>query len=349
MDRFFRTYQWLLPYAAIAASTILVAIITNQIVAGQLAPLTVPKLPTIESSAGDAPSPSDQAGGPGPGEWSEQLGSRCLFGCADQQQDEPKECPDGCADDESCEDGVCVPDEPEQAESSSDVPVESDLGVKLVGCMVADNPQYSLAMVQNADSQETYIVGPGDYLPEDAKVTRIKRDRIYIERNGQLEYIRLDKTIGGAPSPTSVNTRGMTGGSGADIGKTRSPGETSGGDSSESARSDGAQSSEDRKVLDRKSLKAEFENPREIARDARFVSNFEDGERRGVKLVGVSPSGLYSKLGFETGDVLQSVDGERMASKKEARAFVRKLGKNDKVDVVLERDGSRIERQFVIE
>ncbi len=348
MDRFFRKYQWVFPYVGITVATALLAVLVNQVIASQLAPLTVPKLPNYSSSNGDRSDQTDRASGPQPDQWADRLSSRCLFGCPDTQN-KPKKCPGGCDEGEKCEDGVCVPTEPKQKASESNVPVESDLDVKLVGCMVADNPEYSLAMVQNGDSQQTYIVGPGDYLPEDSKVIRIKRDRIYIKRNGQTEYIRLNKTIGGAPSPTSVNTRS---GSSNNLerlqlngdGPSANAGGGSGGETTTVR-----QASQNRVVVKRDSLEKQLDNPEEIAQDARFISNFQNGERQGVKMVGVVPSGLFGELGFETGDVLRSVDGQKLTSKRQARTLLEKLEQKDKVDVVVERDGSKVNRQFVVE
>ncbi len=344
MDRFFRKYQWMFPYIGIVVATALLAVIVNQVIASQLAPLTVPKLPNYSSSNGESADQNDRASGPQPDQWADRLSSRCLFGCP-KTQNEPKKCPGGCDDGEKCEDGVCVPTDPKKKTSKPNVPVESDLDVKLVGCMVADNPKYSLAMVQNGDSQQTYIVGPGDYLPEDSKVLRIKRDRIFINRNGQTEYIRLDKTIGGAPSPTSVNTRS---GSGSNLERLQlnndDPSANTGGET-KTAR----QASQNRVVVKRESLEKQLDNPEQIAREARFISNFQDGDRQGVKMVGVVPSGLFGDLGFETGDVLRSVDGQKLTSKRQARTLIEKLEQKDKVGVVVEQDGSKVNRQFVVE
>jgi len=347
MDTLFRKYQWVLRLAAIAASVTLAAVIVNHLAASYLAPLTVPKLPGYQAENGngnDGGDPTNAAANPGA--WADKLTDRCYFGCTDQS-DQPKRCPDGCDDGEKCQDGVCVPVEPEQTGPESDVPVESDLNVKLLGCMVADNSDYSLAMVQDGNSQQTYVVSPGDYLPEDSEVVEIKRDRIFIRRNGQLEFIRLEKTIGGDPSPTSVNTRSMSGSNPARMKLQAGSGRGNGGsaDSSNLVR----ETSGDKFVVSKKAVEKATDNPEEIAQDARVISNFQDGERQGVKLVGVAPSGLYSKLGFQTGDVLHSVDGEQLRSESDAREFIDQLQEGDNVEVVVERDGDEVERQFVVE
>ena len=344
MDTLFRKYQWVLRLAAIAAAVTLVAIIVNHVVASQLAPLTVPKLPGYKVAGGGA---DDGGGGDtsttDPTAWANQLTSRCYFGCADTEADK-RTCPDGCDEGEECKKGICVPTETKNG-PKSDVPVESDLNVKLLGCMVANNPDYSLAMIQSGDSQQTYVVSPGDFLPEDSEVVRIKRDRIFIRRDGQLEFIRLEKTIGGDPSPTSVSTRGLSNSPNLQVGGGGGGGIASAAGSSDLVR----ESSGDKVVLSKQALEEATKNPEDLAQDARVISNFQNGERNGLKLVGVAPSGIYAKLGFQTGDVLQSVDGQKLRSQSDAQTFIDRLREGDSFDVVVERDGEQVERRFAVQ
>ena len=210
--------------------------------------------------------------------------------------------------------------------------------------MVANNPDYSLAMIQSGDSQQTYVVSPGDFLPEDSKVVRIQRDRIFIRRDGQLEFIRLEKTIGGDPSPTSVSTRGLSNAPSLQVGG-GAGGAASAAGSSELVR----ESSGDKVVLSKQALEEATKNPEDLTQDARVISNFQNGERNGLKLVGVAPTGIYAKLGFQTGDVLHSVAGQKLRSQSDAQAFIDRLREGDSFEVVVERDGEQVERRFAVQ
>ena len=359
MDTLLRKYQWVGRLLMIAAVVSLLALIANHIIAAQLAPLTVPKLPgfkTTQQKGGESnTSPTSN-----PDRWDGALSSRCLFGCADQE-DKPKKCPGGCPDDKECKDGVCVPKKPVQ-QPESNVPVESDLNVKLMGCMVADNPDYSLAMIQDGKSQETYVVGPGDFLPGDARVERIERDRIYVRRNGRLEFIRLEKTIGGTPSPVSVNTGSLgntsprpslTGAMNKSKGsKDDKP--THGADFARENNDEGGggvvrKSSGNNYVLSGDQLERKLEDPKNVVDDIRIIPNFQKGKRQGLKVVGVSPNGLYSELGLESGDVIHSINGERLSKQSDAQRLVDGLRSSENFSVVVERDGQKVEKEYKIE
>lgn len=379
MESFLRKYQWAVRLGFIAAGVTLVAVIVNHVVAGQLATRTVPKLPGFQVESNQRPTPADTSG-PKASTWDDRLVSRCLFGCPDESSEEPT-CPDGCDEGESCQNGVCVPDEPQKPERDSDVPVESDLKVQVMGCMVADNPEYSLAMIQTPTSSQTFIVGVGDLIQGNAEIVRITRDRIFIRREGRLEYIQLDKSIGGDPSPVSIGGSGGPGpttpnsispkrnatgqpSSLADKMGRRGPNSEQGsgdqnqqkqrdnarGDDSGNAGSVVRESSGNNYVLEEDKLDKKLGNAEELVNEVRIIPNFdEQGERSGVKVVGVSPSGLYNKLGFETGDVLHSVNGRTVENQSDAKQLIDGMKGTDSFSVVIERDGEKIEKNYEIE
>lgn len=346
MDTLLRKYQWAGRLLVIGAAVSLLAVIANHIIASQLAPLTVPKLPGYQQKQ----KKGVERQRTNPDRWDQMLVSRCPFGCSGEEE-EPKTCPNGCPEGKECQDGVCVPTE-ESQKPTSDVPVESDLNVKLMGCMVADRSEYSLAMVQDGGSQQTYVVSKGDFLPGEAKVVRIERDRIFVQRNGQLEFIRLERTIGGDPSPVSINAlpnsvRGATNNVANPAARKNlaaAAAEKPSGGGSLVRESEG-----NKYVLSKEKVHEKLKNPKELAREARVVPNYKEGKRRGIKLVGVSPSGLYSELGFETGDVLHSVAGRDVNKQTDARRLIKGLKEKDTISVVVERDGKKMEKSFHLE
>jgi len=348
MDQYLRKYQWLMQFAILAIAASLAAIIVNRaLVSAQLARWTVPKLPTytVSSAGGEGGGASSI---PDASRWDDTLRSRCLFGCVEKEEPDPNKCPDGCDEGERCESGKCVPvEEEEQEPARPDVPVESDLNVKLEGCMVAANPKYSTAMVRNGETEETYVVGPGDYLPEDSKVVRIARDRIFIRRDGQLEFIRLEETIGGDPSPVSVSPPGNSG-SGSSSGAARRAAKAlrqSGQGSGGLVRDRSGEKFE----LSEEKVRNKLDDRRELAHGARTTANYEEGEKKGVKMVGVSPDSIYSKLGFQTGDVLHSVGGQKIDSGTDLQALIDQFRSRDSVSVTVERNGELQEREYHLE
>lgn len=372
MESFLREYRWVLNLGLIAVAAFLLATILNRVVASQIAPMTVPKTPSWTVSQPDKQA-SEAVNRADIKRWDDALSERCPFGCG-QQADEPKTCPGGCEEGEVCQEGVCVPTEPQQEQQvGSDVPVESDINVKLLGCMVADNSEYSLALMQDGESQQTFVVSVGDQLPGGARIVRITRDRVFLKRNGQTEYVRLDKTIGGDPSPVSIkpsrrsapspaaNSGGSAGGSarapepkarnlGAALRDLRNAADSENDGSGSTGNDQGnglaRQVDENRYELNRQKLEETLADPEKIARQGRMVDNYGRDGNRGVKMVGVSPGGLYSELGMQTGDVVTAINGEPVNNKRDARELLERLQGGGGVSVTIQRNGRTIERQY---
>jgi general secretion pathway protein C len=360
MESFLRQYRWALHLGVITVAAFLIASIVNRVVASQLAPFTVPKTPEWTSTQQPSSEPSNRVTTADIRDWDKAISDRCLFGCANAE-DEEKECPGGCDEGESCKDGVCVPDEPTSGQGQgSDVPTPSDLNITLLGSMVADNPQYSMALMQDGKSSQTFVVSVGDVLPSGATITRITRDRIFLRPEGSesLEFIRLDKTISGNPSPVSVRSKGRSTGPGP---ATREPRDLNAAlrDLRRAAKADSSEKEDEGNnplarrtdgnnyAVSRKKVSKALENPRNLVRQARMVPNYTSDGAQGLKMAGVSPNGFFDKLGFKTGDVLLEVNGKKLKSRSDASALIQEMrGNEDSVTVKVQRDGETVERNY---
>ncbi len=354
-----RQYDWVVRFVLVAVAVVLVAVIANRLIAWQLTPMTIPtprdfasqSQPSSQETSETTDSQSDAPS------WDDAIADRCLFGCPDQE-DEPKSCPGGCPDGKECQDGVCVPTDPpeDQQANKPDVPVKSDLNIRLMGCMVSGNPDYSMALVRDGESDDNYIISTGDRLPNDAKIVEIKRDRIYIRHEGQLQYIQIEQSVKGDQSPVSINTgrgrgRGLTRGP-----ATPSPAQALERVGDESASDDGDDAEAERVsgqeyAVEEDTVEEKLENPEELAREGRAVPNYDDSgkNQRGIKLMGLSNSGIYSKLGFESGDVVRSVNGREVSSPRGARDLFKQLQDQGSISVEIERNGEAIERDYQLE
>ncbi len=337
MENFLRKYGWTLTLALIAVGASLLALMANNIVASQLAPFTVPKLPKMAAT---------HTSGPPPGvrrlrsrDWDRTIASLCLFGCSDEK---PKdECPGGCPDGQSCQQGQCVPTD--QPASDSDVPVLSDLNMKLTGAMVAHPNEYSMALVRDDNTHETMVVSPGDMVADGAELVEIRRDRLIIKRNGHLEYIRMDKTIGGEPSAqTPVSTLTPTPSlSGLHRPSLSHPRSLPVGAPVKKV-------DRDKYQVSRSAIKNELNNKKQLASEGRVVPNFKNGKREGLKLVGLSPNSVYTKLGIQSGDVLRAVNGHKITTSQQALDLFEKLKSEREVSVEIERRGQKRHLEYKI-
>jgi len=337
VEQALRKYNRLIFLGFIALFAILSAVLVNEGIAIKLAPFTVPDLPIPEKSPTPAPRPIAQNQN-----FKRVLSERCLFGCPDPV--DPNICVDGCGDDEVCQSGKCVPVQSEE-QIDTDVAVLSDLNVKLIGCMVAKKPEYSLALVTENSTNATYIVGIGENLMG-AEVIEIRRDRVMIRRNGRIEYIAIVNSMSGAPSLAAaprINRGTMAAMDIKPNTATLSPSITA---AAEVIQREDAMSKEgvknlgnNRFEIDRKSINDQLSNPELLAKQAQIVPNYKDGKNHGIKLIGVQPSSVYSKIGIQNGDIVLGISGQKIDSQARALQLLDNMRSQNNVKIEVERRG----------
>ncbi len=335
MENLLRKYGWALTLALIGVGSILMALMANNLVASQLAPFTVPEPPEIADNSGpDRPTPTRTQR---KGNWDRAIAQHCLFGCPDEQPAD--QCEGGCEEGEECRQGQCVEID-DSPQIPSDFPVASELNLKLLGAMVAKQPHYSMALVKNEDSSETLVASVGDYLMDNVELVEIRRDRIILRRQGQMEFVRMDKSITGNPTATPASTVRRSPSSSARRPQRSKPAPPP----KDAIRKKGDGSFE----VERSAIEKRIENRRELATQGRVVPNFKNGQRQGLKLVGITPNSVYTELGIQSGDVLHSVNGKQIKSSHQAMDFFESM-KNDKtVKVQIERRGQKKNLEYNI-
>ncbi|MFB6265213.1 MAG: type II secretion system protein GspC [Bradymonadaceae bacterium] len=351
MNGFFRDYGWMLRFAVAGVAAVLIALILNRWLASELAPYTVVETPTFAETSVQT---KNRRGGDGsderPKQWASRLEELCLFGCPDEKSAEKKSCPGGCPDGQTCKKGTCKPVE-KKKNGKPGVPEKSDLKIKVMGCMVADDSDHSRALIQDESSKKTYIVRVGDELPGGATIVSIERNRIFVKNDGRIEYIPLQNTIAGSPTSAAATGQGTTPSRSVDPASLRQTAEElTGGTEPLNAEAGGSNesSASQTKTVPEGAVEKALENPEKLARSANFVPKFDpkSGDKKGLKVVGVAPSSVLSKMGVESGDVIRSVDGETLDSKKDALEILEKLREKKSANVEIQRDGESVERQF---
>lgn len=337
MERFLKKYSWVLHLIVIAIVSSLTAWSINKAVAIQLAPFTAPEVTSFESEAPKKPRSRAAARNTN---FSSTIKNRCLFGCPETVSE--NECPDGCEDGEVCQEGKCVPPEPE-ASADSSVMTESDLNIKLMGAMVSNKSQYSLALLQ--ENKSTFIVGVGEVIGEDggAEIVEIRRDRVIIRRSGRLEYIRIVGSIGGAPSATPSLAARPAISSPTDLtGARRTPKiEPARARAAEGEQEGVKKTGENKYEIERSAIADQLSDPQVLAKQARIVPNFKGNKTDGIKLIGVSPGSVYSKIGIQTGDIVHSINGKKITSQARALELLEQMRSENNVRIEVERKGNK--------
>lgn len=83
-----------------------------------------------------------------------------------------------------------------------------------------------------------------------------------------------------------------------------------------------------------------------MLRRARPVAEREDGGARGVRLFGVTKTGLLGALGIRNGDRLESISGKKIASVPELLSAFRALGSATSWTLELARYGRPLELEY---
>lgn len=319
MESRIQRWSWVAHLAFIALAAALSASAVTRYVAIHLAPFTVPELPEL-----DAPTDTSNVPKPRAKALAKSIVDRCWFGCPEEAPPSD-ECPDGCPDGQMCEAGACV-DVPDSGPSEQ--LVASEITAKLLGVMVARDPQYSVALFADAGAKATFIVGVGDLL-QGAEVIDITRDRVILQRNSKYEYIQLANTLGGTPTlagvpgvatPTAAAPRGRGARGGANNSPQRGAAPSRANLGNPGNQNPAPTTAADGVVeLSKASIDAGLSDEAALAGAARVVPNYVNGQSSGVKLVGVREDSVYKQLGIESGDVVTSINGTKV--KNQAHAF----------------------------
>ncbi len=364
MEQFFQRFGWALQFGIIAVAMFLLALFVNGIIAVNLAPLTVPELPSFEQR--DQGAQIDEAADEEREHWVDMLASRCLFGCPEVEEEEEVDACGGCPEGSFCDEveEECISEEEEYV---ADVPQLTELGYQLSGVLAAQNPRWSMAMILDEENRETHVVGVGDSLPseETVEVLEIRRDRVFIDHGGRLEFIRLEDSPYGDPMPGDPRQREREESSDARGGDSemdvrrqrarerreelRAQREEENDDNNSEEREDRSgvvQQGDNQFTVERGRIDREMENVEELSQQARIMPNYRDGEADGLRLVGVRSDSLYSDLGIRSGDVLHSINGQPLTSQEQALEILETMRNDGSATLEVERRGERQDMEY---
>jgi general secretion pathway protein C len=221
--------------------------------------------------------------------------------------------------------------EPNQAAVDLNAPpVKTSLRVKLLGTLIAGDPRWSIASIQDVVTQksETYMIGD---LIQGAEILEIERTQVLILNNNRREYINAEPGDGSGPPLVAamqppVRPDAPQGALGTGITKT----------------------SEGQYEVPRPEIDKTLANLNDVAMQARIVPAFKDGVAQGFKLFSIRPDSIYAKIGVQNGDVIRRINGYDLNSPEKALEVYSKLKESSRIDIEIERNGSVIRNTYNI-
>ena len=229
---------------------------------------------------------------------------------------------------------VKEPTEDPQAVDMTGEPVKTSLRLKLLGTLVASNPDWSIASIVDVPTMKagTYMVG--HQVGGVATVLEILRSRVVILYNGRREYI--DATTGdgaGAPPPPPPPVAAAPAAQG------KEPGTVVSGN--------GIRATSDNEYeVPRAEIDKTLSNLNDVAMQARIVPAFQDGQAKGFKLFSIRPDSIYTKIGIQNGDVIRRINGFDLNSPEKALEVYSKLKEANRIDIEVERNGSVLRKTY---
>jgi general secretion pathway protein C len=304
MEAIFKKYFWTVNLVFLAIGAWLLADMTNVVIAHKLRPL--PSLPKTASKQKKT-KPKQQI------KDNSAIANRNFFKSAMATPVETTG--DGAALDESSADALM------EGEG-----VESTLRATLVGTIVANDTQWSMAMITDLAASETDIYRVEQTVMEEAKVVAILSRKVILNHNGVIEYLELQEKAKPKPKHQRPGKQPRTA-----VGK-------------------GIKKlGQDKWAISREEIDKTLSNLNSIAMQARIVPSFKDSKANGFKLFAIRPNSLYSKLGIQNGDIIHKINGFAMNSPDKALEIYQKLKNARSIDIELTRRGKSKKLNYRIE
>lgn len=214
-------------------------------------------------------------------------------------------------------------------------PQKSTLPIKLLAIMFAPppvDPRWSMAVIRDNDEKYAGPYAIGAKI-RGATITDIQETRVDLDVNGRKEYLELlDKggpAVGVAPAPVTPAAPAS--------------------DPLMAEMEKGVKKiNENTYDVQRGTVDSLLGNMSVLSRAARIVPEIKDGKPNGFRLFSVRPDGPFAKIGFQNGDVISAINGLDMSSPDKALEVYTKLRSASHLSVAMERNGTKITKEYSI-
>lgn len=184
--------------------------------------------------------------------------------------------------------------------------------IRLIGVVMGDRQGY-FAIVEELASKKHVLYRLHDHIQDLGEVSDIRRDGMAVRRGNLQEWLELEAAekqimAGSAAAPPSI-TGSSTGPS---VSAPPSPGVPV------------------RKVIDRREVELAMNDLPKLLTQARAVPNMVNGTLNGFRIDYMAPASFYEKIGVQTGDVLQRVNGVDIRDPSTVLSLLQQL-KNEQV------------------
>lgn len=193
-------------------------------------------------------------------------------------------------------------------------PPKTELKVKLWGVAIYEDGRSS-CIIEDLGNHRQDLYKIGDTVQNIATVIRVEWDKVILSRDGQEEVLELSPDLkrpanmvvpAAAPAPsTDEHIQAVA---------------------------------ENQYRIDRSEIDHALENMNDLFTQARAVPHFEGGKSTGFRLFAIRQDSLFSKIGLQNGDILQSINGTELSDPSSALAMFTQLRNESNISVTIMRN-----------
>lgn len=193
--------------------------------------------------------------------------------------------------------------------------VKSSIKATLLGTIVTNFKEFSIATINYKDKTQPYVIGEK---LEDATIVEIERKRVILNRDGQLEYIASEdrlKELEQEKAVASTRTSSQKGGI--------------------------YKKSENEFEIAREKLDATLADMNNVLKQARAVPYIVNGQTQGFKIFAIRPRSVYRELGIRNGDIIERVNTQDLNSIESVLEMFQTLKSDNSFTIDLKRRGKK--------
>ena len=206
-----------------------------------------------------------------------------------------------------------------------------DLNVDLLGTLVSNKPDWSLATIRVDGTSK--LVRIGVMVADKAEVVEITGRYIILQAGANQQIVKLwdaktaDKP--GQKKPTAPVAAAAPAG---------------GDEFAKGVKKTGPNDYQ----IDRSMLEENLQDLSKLGMQARIVPNYEGGRYAGFRLVGVRPDSLYKAIGMQSGDLIRRINGNEIDTPNKAIELFEQLRNSASISLDIERRGQKVTMGYQI-
>jgi len=219
---------------------------------------------------------------------------------------------------------------PTQLEGNSVLaqPVLSSLPFKLKGTIIHANPKRSVATISAGADNKTLSYQSGDVIEKQAEIKEILRAKVifFNQNNNRLEYVLIPEKEASLQMAYKQN-------------------EPEPSNESLVKKSEGNQFQ-----VKRSDINDYLQRLPELLKQARVVPHYSKrtGEIEGFRFAAIDEESIFTDLGFEKGDIIKEVDGERVTTPEKALELFDRLKGGSGFKMLVQKDGRDVYYEYSV-